>query len=78
MATKRQVQKAAVMKANGRIDRTKTVQAILEAFGPMTDIDVTANLQRIDDTATVQNVQWALYQLRKAGDAKKTDDNWAV
>ncbi len=79
MATKVQVKKVAVSKPNGRIDRTKTVQAVLATFGPMDDRTLTANLQRVDDTANLTNVQWALYQLRNDKKlAKKVGDIWSL
>jgi hypothetical protein len=76
MATKPQILKVAVTTASGRVDRMKSVYAILDNFGPMDDTTLLANVQRADESATIRNVRRILYRLRKAGRASKVDDLW--
>ena len=79
MATSKQLSKAVVRDGKGNIVRAKTAEVILATFGPMSDKDLTVNMQRVDEGATLRNVQWALYQLRDAKLAKKSDEGvWAV
>ncbi len=91
MATKAQVKKVATTKAGGKIDRSKTLLALLEAFGPRSDANLAADLGRVDDTVgepmdnenisnpAVHRTQWALYQLRRKGTAVKQDSGeWAA